>query len=83
MSRKRKRHKAPPKKVKAISRGPSAGTSVIWPKGARERIGISGPTLWRWEKHGKLPKRDVFVAGKPIGWRPETFEAALRATTVS
>lgn len=80
MVTKRARHRGSRQKV---SRGPSAGTAVIWPKGARALIGISGPTLWRWERDGKLPPRDVVVAGRAIGWRPETLDAALRSPAAS
>jgi predicted DNA-binding transcriptional regulator AlpA len=54
--------------------GPRQGTVVVWPKGAQERYGISAPTLWRWEKLGRLPPRDVNVGGK-TGWRPATLQA--------
>ena len=54
------------------------GTRCIWPRGLRDRYGVSAPTLWRWERAGKLPKRDVFLGGRPIGWRPETIERAER-----
>ena len=56
----------------------SAGSRCVWPCGVEERFGISAPTRWRWEKLGMLPPRDVFVAGRPVGWRPETLEAAER-----
>jgi predicted DNA-binding transcriptional regulator AlpA len=42
------------------------------------RYGISAPTRWRWEKDGKLPRRDVFVGGVAVGWRPSTIETAER-----
>jgi len=56
----------------------AGGSRCIWPRGLRDRYGVSGPTLWRWERAGKLPKRDVFVGGRPVGWRPETIERAER-----
>ena len=56
-------------------RAPTTGTVVIWPSGVRERYGISGATLWRWEKIGRLPARDVNLGGK-TGWRPATLTAA-------
>jgi hypothetical protein len=57
---------------------PIKGTAVVWPAGVRERYGISAPTLWRWEKQGRLPPRDVYVGKKAVGWRPSTLEAAER-----
>jgi predicted DNA-binding transcriptional regulator AlpA len=51
-----------------------AGISVVWPKGLEDRLGISAPTRWRWERAGKLPKRNVTVGGK-TGWKPATLEA--------
>ncbi len=63
--------------MKRLKRGPTAGTKVIWPAGARERYGVSAPTLWRWERDGKLPPRDVTIGGRS-GWRPETLDQAER-----
>lgn len=63
---------------RAPARTRTAGTRCVWPTGVLERYGISYPTLWRWERAGKLPPRDVFVGGKAVGWRPETLEAADR-----
>jgi predicted DNA-binding transcriptional regulator AlpA len=54
---------------------PRAGTHVIWRAGLRERWGISAPTLWRWERTGKVPRPDV-VIGDREGWKPETIERA-------
>jgi hypothetical protein len=65
----------PPRKKKNPR---TAGDRCIWPLGARRRYGISGPTLWRWEKKGWLPARDFCVNGVPVGWRPETLDAADR-----
>ena len=52
------------------------GTVCIWPRGVEEQFGISAPTRWRWERQGLLPARDVFLAGRAVGWRPETLERA-------
>jgi predicted DNA-binding transcriptional regulator AlpA len=54
------------------------GTACIWPRGVEQRYDISSPTRWRWEKERRLPPRDVFVGGRPVGWRPETLDAADR-----
>jgi hypothetical protein len=65
-------------KSKTPRRQRRTGTKCVWPSGVEERYDISQPTRWRWERLGLLPKRDVFLAGKPVGWRPETLEAADR-----
>jgi predicted DNA-binding transcriptional regulator AlpA len=48
---------------------------ILWPIAIEHRYGISKPTRWRWEKIGRLPKRDVNLAGK-TGWKRSTIEAA-------
>lgn len=58
---------------------PRSGTHVIWPKGLEERLGVSPVTRWRMEKDGRIPPRDVFLDGKPIGWKPATADRALAA----
>lgn len=55
---------------------------VLWPTMLETRYGISRPTRWRWEKEGKLPKRDVNIAGK-TGWHPSTIEAAESGAAAS
>jgi hypothetical protein len=50
--------------------------AIIWPRDVEARYGISCPTRLRWEKAGRLPKRDVYLAGQPMGWKPETLDAA-------
>jgi hypothetical protein len=62
----------------AVKRAPTQGTAVIWPKGLEERYGVTSVTRWRWERSGRLPKRDVNVGGK-TGWRPETLERFEKA----
>ena len=56
----------------------TGGTRVVYPRGAQEQLGVSAPTRWRMERDGRLPPRDVYIGGKPVGWRPETLEAAQR-----
>lgn len=63
----------PAKKDKRRRPAPLAGTAVVWPSGVQMRYGISAVTLWRWERNGGLPARDVYVGGRS-GWRPETLE---------
>jgi hypothetical protein len=58
-------------------RAPRKGEAIVWPKGVEERYGISACTRWRWEREGKLPRRDMSVGGRK-GWRPATLEAAER-----
>jgi hypothetical protein len=55
---------------------PTVGTNVIWPHGLQLRYGVSGMMIWKWQKDGKLPARDVFVGGRAFGWKPETIERA-------
>lgn len=59
---------------RAARHGPLLGTNVVWPGGVQARYGISVTTRWRWERDGKLPKRDINVGGK-TGWRPSTLDA--------
>jgi len=61
---------------------PLGGSLVIWPKGLEQQLGISAPTRWRWERDGKLPKRDVSIGGRR-GWKPATIEAALSSDNKS
>jgi len=61
----------------------TAGTHCIWPSGVEARYGINSVTRWRWERDRKLPARDVFVGQVPVGWRPETLEAAERGLAQS
>jgi hypothetical protein len=72
-----KTHTGRPKRVRSV------GTGCIWPLGIQKRYDISAPTRWRWEKCGLLPPRDVFVGGRPIGWKPETLDAADRGKITS
>jgi predicted DNA-binding transcriptional regulator AlpA len=62
---------------------PNNQRRLIWPSELEGRYGISTPTRWRWERDGKLPKRDVKVGGVLVGWRPETLDAAERGTAAA
>lgn len=55
-----------------------SGRVVIYPRGVELRYGISLSSRWRWERDGKLPRRDVYIGGNAVGWRPETLETAER-----
>lgn len=55
-------------------RAPKEGTRVVWPSGVEHRYDISPVTRWRWERAGRLPKRDVTIGGR-TGWRPETLDS--------
>jgi predicted DNA-binding transcriptional regulator AlpA len=57
---------------------PLAERPILRPQDLELRYNISAPTRWRWERDGRLPPRDVFIGGKPEGWRRETLEAADR-----
>jgi len=54
------------------------GTGLITPRGLELRYGWTQPTRWRAEHDGRLPARDVYIGGKPVGWRPDTIAAAER-----
>ena len=51
---------------------------VITRKELRARYRISEVTLWRWERDGKLPPRDVYIAGKAEHWYEDTILNAER-----
>jgi len=70
--------KARRKGAAAARRKTRDGTHVIYPPGLATRWGVSRPTLWRWEKVGRIPRRDFFIGGEAVGWRPETIEAHER-----
>ncbi len=62
---------------------PLENRRTLYPRHLEQIYGISQPTRHRWEEKGLLPKRDVFLNGLPVGWRPATIEAARRGETVS
>lgn len=61
------------RRTKPPRRAKLRGTYVIWRAGLCQRYGITHVSLWRWEKAGKLPPRDVFIGGRALGWRLETI----------
>ena len=69
---------ASPKQSKRRSAPPAA---VLRPRDVEEYYGVSLPTRWRWERLGLLPPRDVFLAGRPYGWKRETIERAAAGLT--
>jgi hypothetical protein len=50
--------------------------TVLWPKDLLHRYQISPETLRRWERTGRVPRRDVHIAGDPSGWYRSTIEQA-------
>lgn len=76
MNRKRRKAEPAERHDRRKHPAPIGGTSVTWPAGLRAQLGISAPTLWRWERNGLVPKRDVFIGGRS-GWKPETIAEAL------
>jgi hypothetical protein len=69
-------------KPRGKKRARTSGTACVWPSGVQERYGISAVTRWRWGKTQRLPARDVFIGGVPVGWRPATLDAAERGPSV-
>jgi predicted DNA-binding transcriptional regulator AlpA len=67
----------PPPSIRESKRLSGGGSLVIYPRGVQQMLGISLPTRWRMEQQGRLPKRDFFVNGVAVGWRPATLEAAF------
>lgn len=49
---------------------------VIWRRDLLTLIGVTGSTVTRWMKAGKLPKPDIFFTRKRYGWRLSTLESA-------
>lgn len=49
---------------------------VLWRADLRKRMGVCEETLRRWIKADKLPKPDVHLSQKSMGWRMSTLRAA-------
>lgn len=71
---------APARPQRTRSHSLRAGTHVIWPAGLEEILGLSAVTRWRWERDGRLPRRDISIAGR-TGWKRETIEGILQGAT--
>ena len=61
------------KKARRRVRLPVAERALARPRDVEAQFDISDTTRWRWERDGKLPKRDMFLGGEAIGWRPATL----------
>ena len=53
-----------------------AQDTVIWRKDLCQKIGVCSETMRRWVKDGKIPKPDVALSQKTMGWRMSTLHAA-------
>jgi len=63
---------ARPSKPLKPRRAPKPSVALL-PKEVAIRYRIADYTRSRWEREGKLPKRDFFIGGKPRGWKLETL----------
>lgn len=49
---------------------------VIWRIDFQSMMQVSGETVRRWMKAGKLPAPDVALSRKTLGWRVSTLRSA-------
>lgn len=49
---------------------------VIWRHSLCEIMSVSSETVRRWMKSGKLPKPDVAMSSRTLGWRVSTLRDA-------
>lgn len=49
---------------------------VIYRADLPELFGVTSETIRRWMKAGKLPKPDVAITQRTVGWRISTLQAA-------
>lgn len=49
---------------------------VIWRRELQDTTKVSSETLRRWMKDGKVPKPDVHISNRTVGWRISTLRAA-------
>jgi hypothetical protein len=61
-----------PAKVLKPYRAPASPVALT-PADIVHRYRISNWSRLRWEREGRLPKRDFFIGGKAVGWLTETI----------
>ena len=49
---------------------------VIYRADFQQMMGVSSETVRKWMKKGKLPKPDVAITARTLGWRLSTLQAA-------
>lgn len=56
--------------------------AIFWPRDLERHLSISAPTRWRYERAGKLPPRDAYIDGEPVGWLRSTIDRMLSGERV-
>jgi predicted DNA-binding transcriptional regulator AlpA len=49
---------------------------VIYRKELMEKLGVTSETIRQWLKKGRLPKPDIALSRRTVGWRLSTLNAA-------
>lgn len=49
---------------------------VIYRADFQQMMNVSSETIRQWMKQGKLPKPDVAITARTLGWRLSTLQAA-------
>ena len=49
---------------------------VIYRAVFQQMLGVKSVTLRKWMKSGKIPKPDVAITARTLGWRLSTLQAA-------
>jgi predicted DNA-binding transcriptional regulator AlpA len=55
---------------------PQPDDRVIWRPDLQDSMHVSSETVRRWINSGKLPKPDVAMSRRTMGWRLSTLRAA-------
>jgi predicted DNA-binding transcriptional regulator AlpA len=50
---------------------------ILRPKTLCKKLGISIPTLYRWEAQGKFPVKKIKIGPNSVGYRSDEFEKWL------